>query len=445
MKERRASYLATMREWRESYKEIEGYLWIGFVLRFLSGFTSYSIDSNSMIYITEVFDKSIMEGGGMYSVQSLSDLFLGIPGAILVDWMGASKSLYLGFAMSVLGCLILGFTTDYTIAMYTLNVLLTPSGKFVTFALRIMCSSSTPTSIIRVFIFLHFAHNFGATVASYLSPLMMGDYHHLGMHRFQYMFYINAGVSIIAIPLIFFGVSGYISPAFRRPNLKQIFSDTSFHKLMALSSIFMFVRSVSGNLQTILPVYIKNVYQGSLNYNYVVALDPLVICILTVVSSFYAFGGNVLAYIFAGTIGSALSPFWVSLWRPENSSSWPPYLFIVTHTISEFLYAPQLAALIAVLPPAGSQAFYFAVSSIPAMFGEFFTGIESAYLLKTFCPIPITKNYDYWGLYSCANIWFETSLKCIITPILLFFTYKWFVKPAQSMIVESIEMPEVEN
>jgi hypothetical protein len=222
--------------------------------------------------------------------------------------------------------------------------------------------------------------------------------------------------------------------------------DICFWRAFVMALVFVWVRTMFKHLNSIVPIYMQNLYGPSVNYSFAIGLNPLGIMILIpVVGVVFRKIQNPMPLIMTGTLISALSPLPMLIWRPADRE-WPVWLFISLFTVGEALYSPRVSQLAVSIPPPGNKGLYSALIAFPAVLGTFFSGIQAGYLLDTFCPVAVTTNYDYWAFYSCANLWIFVMAVAMITFVALIFTWSFLwtgvSKPRELLVSSEIEMQE---
>jgi hypothetical protein len=108
------------------------------------------------------------------------------------------------------------------------------------------------------------------------------------------------------------------------------------------------------------------------------------------------------------------------------------------------MFSPLLDMVVNDLAPNDHKAVYRILAGLPHVFGRLFAGVEAGYLLDTFCPSPITENYDHWSTYSCENLWIPVSLFASLTCLLIPLTQPFIQSKHNGMICTRIELDEEE-
>jgi hypothetical protein len=298
------------------------------------------------------------------------------------------------------------------------------------------------------FALLYWSNNFGDWIASLLNPLMT-DFG--GFNQFQFMFLCTAAIAIIALTITLIALwepppiidMEYESVHPTRP-WWHLFWDILFWRAFVMALVFIWVRTMFKHLNSIVPIYMQNLYGPSVNYSFAIGLNPFgILFLIPLVGVVFRNVQNPMPLIMTGTFISAISPIPMLIWRPPGQV-WPVWIFVGLFTIGEALYSPRVSQLAVSIPPAGNKGLYSALIAFPSVLGTFFSGMQAGYLLDRFCPDSVTVNYDYWAWYSCANLWLFVMGVAMITFVALLFTssFLWKGPPDTDLLMDSIEMED---
>jgi len=404
------------------------FAWVAIFLHIFEGWTGYVFDLNSMTFFHQKFSLDVETAGTLFGFQGVCSFLIAIPGGYMIDKKGLRWGLLVGWTAMLLSRLILTFTTDTRVAIVTTLIGVSIGGTFVSICLHLALDLMPEgNSKNTAFNFLYCSNNIGDMLASYTNP-MITDIG--GFNQFQLMFLVSAVLALtgLAITLSFFWEPEHFVPKEipEKMTITSLLYQRQFWKAFALAFIFVGVRSLFRHLNSVIPLYMQNLYGIDVNYSYTIGINPTGITILTpILGIFLRRIHNIVALIFCGTFISALSPLPMILWRPAGNI-WPVNISVMILTMGEAIYSPKLSQLAVSIPPKGQKALYTSLISLPNVFGTFLSGVQSGYLLERFCNEPISVNYDYWGRYSCANLWISVEAVAITTPILLIFTGKYF-------------------
>lgn len=406
------------------------FAWIAILLHVFEGWTSYFFDLNSMTFFHQKFSVDVETAGTLFGIQGVCSFLIAIPGGYLIDRKGLRWGLLVGWTVMLISRLILTFTEDERIAIVTTLIGVSIGGTFVSICLHLALDLMPEgNSKNTAFNFLYCSNNIGDSFASYTNP-MITDIG--GFNQFQLMFLASAFLALtgLAITLAFFWEPESIAVAKEeeKASIVSLIYQKQFWKAFALAFIFVGVRSLFRHLNSVVPLYMQNLYGIDVNYSYTIGINPTGITILTpIFGIFLRKIRNIVALIFCGTFISALSPIPMLVWRPAGNV-WPVNISVMILTLGEAIYSPKLSQLAVSIPPKGQKALYTSLISLPNVFGTFLSGVQSGYLLEKFCNEPVSINYDYWGKYSCANLWLSVEAVAMTTPILLIFTGRFFSK-----------------
>ena len=406
------------------------FAWIAILLHVFEGWTSYFFDLNSMTFFHQKFSVDVETAGTLFGIQGVCAFLIAIPGGYLIDKKGLRWGLLVGWTVMLISRLILTFTEDERIAIVTTLIGVSIGGTFVSICLHLALDLMPEgNSKNTAFNFLYCSNNIGDSLAAYTNP-MITDIG--GFNQFQLMFLVSAFLALtgLAITLTFFWEPGQepLPESQEKSSIVSLIYQKQFWKAFALAFIFVGVRSLFRHLNSVVPLYMQNLYGIDVNYSYTIGINPTGITILTpIFGIFLRRIHNIVALIFCGTFISALSPIPMIIWRPA-ANVWPVNISVMILTLGEAIYSPKLSQLAVSIPPKGQKALYTSLISLPNVFGTFLSGVQSGYLLEKFCNEPVSVNYDYWGKYSCANLWISVEAVAQTTPLLLIFTGRYFSK-----------------
>jgi MFS family permease len=430
------------------------FAWIAILLHTFEGFVGYPVDMDSMPFFHQRLSMSTLQAGKFFGLQGVFALVLAVPAGLIIDRMGLKTALLIGWVAAVVARIILALSSTILVIEATFLFGIGLGGGLLALSLHIVNDRMHPGSSKNMaFALLYWSNNFGDWIASLLNPMMIDVG---GFNQFQFMFLCTAGVAFIALAITLICLwepPAIIDMELESEDLDQsarpwwyLFWDECFWRAFVMALVFVWVRTMFKHLNSIVPIYMQNLYGPSVNYSFAIGLNPLgILFLIPLVGVVFRKVENPMPLIITGTLVSALSPLPMLIWRPVDRE-WPVWLFVGIFTVGEALYSPRVAQLAVSIPPPGNKGLYSALIAFPGVLGTFFSGIQAGYLLDTFCPVSVTANYDYWAFYSCANLWLFVMAVAMITFVALLFTSSFLWQgPApkkQLLIATEIEMEE---
>jgi len=429
---------AIRKSWRHmmrDFRAIPVFAWVSLLLCVLEGFISFAIDLNLMTFFHQKFSLSSQTSGQFFGMQGILALLLTLPGGMIMDKLGTKTTVVAGFTAATVSRLILAFSSSEAVALATLSLGVSLGSGLISLSIWISFDRIPEGSAKNMaFSLLYCSTNLGDVLASWANPKMIDIG---GFNQFQFMFFCTALIALIGlvISLIFLWVPDEEhvitfdkdGEEVKRPGYCDIWREVTFWRALALALVFLPVRTMFRHLNSILPVYMQNLYGPSVDYSFAIGINPLGVIILSPLVGFITRDvTQPLPLIFLGVLICALSPIPMLLWRPA-AEQWPIWLYSGLFTVGEVLYSPKVSQLAVSIPPPEQKGLYSTLIMLPSVLGTLFAGFEAGWLLQNFCPDSVTINYDYWATYSCANLWLGVMSVALITVMLLICTGRFIV------------------
>lgn len=486
-------------DWANDYldaiKKLDYAAWFVIIVSGITGFTSFSIDLDIMDFFKYRLDLSNREAGTLFGAQGIPTLIVGLIASLLIDKLGLKVSLILG---SLFAC-IFGIQLALSDNKFLIETVVSFGLPFASIMLSIPLSISAGRIVASAtkalcFMMQYWANNVGDVIAAFVNPMLKAG---SGLGQFEKVFGLTA-ISYFFLSL--FILVGYKEPPVTKevkdpsnggnlvrvyegdvfldsdvtesseegplvvekdeqleveittprnnsivaktlmPILELVFS-RSLWRCLTLSFVFMWARMPFMHMMTIIPIYMQNIYGLDVNYSLAIATNPeiLTVC-LWLVSVRLSNVKNVFSLMFMGTLVVALSPLPMIFWR--GTSQVPVYLAMTLQTIGEMMFSPLLDMVVNDFAPNDHKALYRILAGLPHVFGRLFAGVEAGFLLDTFCPSPISENYDHWSTYSCANLWIPVSLFALLTPLLIPLAQPFIQSKRSGMICTRSELDD---
>ncbi len=492
---RRFIDLSSVCDWANDYldaiRKLTYIAWLVIIVNGITGFTSFSIDLDMMAFFKYQLDMTNKEAGALFGAQGIPTMLVGIIAGLLVDKLGVKVSLIIGALSATLFGVQLALSDNKLSLELVVSFGLPFAGLMMALPLRIAAGRIVHRATRALcFMLSYWSNNVGDVIAAFLNPLLVAS---SGVGQFEKMFLMTSACHFalaLALMVLFkeppvvvevsqLDDEGNPMKVYAREplstsssegsqnsdaELESIVGETRASKIIAttlmpivnvafsrslwrcliLSFVFMWARMPFMHMMTIVPIYMQNLYGLDVNYSFAIATNPeiLTVC-LWLVSVRLSSVENKYSLMFAGTLFVALSPLPMVIWRGD--SQWPVYLAIALQTVGEMLFSPLLDMIVNELAPEEHKGLYGVLAGLPHVAGRLFAGIEAGYLLDTFCPSPISDNYNHWSAWSCENLWIPVMLFALLTCLFLPIAQPFLESNTQGLICSRTDLDEQIN
>ena len=114
----------------------------------------------------------------------------------------------------------------------------------------------------------------------------------------------------------------------------------------------------------------------------------------------------------AGWLGDLIVHRWLNVTGPANPLYVAIFCFIVLYSFGEVLWSPRIYEYDAAIAPAGREASYMAMTSLPYFFAKCGAGFLSGWLLANYCPET--------GARHPQTMWLIIGAMALVTPLGMF-------------------------
>lgn len=432
-------------------KQFDRNAWLLIFITMLAGFGSFSIELDLMPFFKHRLNLGNKQAGELYGVRGFTSLMVGIPCGIIIDKLGLKISIIIGSVCYAMYSLLLALSDVNLVDELVVAFGLTSAGILYSNPIQLLMGRIFD-DVIRLmgFNLLYWSDNVGDMIASYVNPFMasangLGDYELVFL--VVALFYIlcavistiflrepppvikvenigNPGEKILAYEVKELSdeeetatVTSEVTISSRLKPLLSLLLSRSLWRCLALSFVFTPTRMMFRDMTSLIPIYMQNIYGLDVNYSFAIGINPTLLAIfLLPYLGWTRKASNIPTMLFIGTLLVSLSPLPMIFARGSANES-PVWISIAILTVAEMIFSPLLNMFAVSLLPKGHEAVGMVLTGLPHVLGTMISGTMSGYLLDTFCPDPITLNYDHWAFYSCENMWVVVALRSFVTPV----------------------------
>ncbi|OEU17841.1 MFS general substrate transporter [Fragilariopsis cylindrus CCMP1102] len=401
-----------------------------YFLKFLDSYSYFSFSIILTLFLSDHFDYTDIEAGTIYGVWGMMITVYGFLTGFIVDNLGVSKSLKIGYGLSliarigILFCISkwwLLFHLYFTLPLGNcmgIPVLMTGIRRYTTTQNRALNNNShshltngdgdgiilqeaisSPSS--KKFIT---APGTGTTITT--NGNGNGDN--------------NGGRGESNNVTIFQPKTG--SPY---KILSDVFHSSSFRRYLVVILIMINVRQIFRHLDATWPKYMIREFGPNVAKGTIYAINPILIIILVPIISATTAHIDPLVMIHYGSYISAISVFFLVL----STSIWSSICFIIVLSIGEATWSPRLNDYTVSVSEEGREGTYMALSSAPLFLAKLPVGILSGVLLQKYCPETLEAGEAGEVVQRHSRImWFIIGSLTATSPILLTCCWKYVSK-----------------
>jgi dipeptide/tripeptide permease len=348
-------------------------------------------------------------------VISISTVFLGP----VVDRLGVRRAIVLGFALSLAGRVVLAaapaLPASWFVAWSALAIMALPEGAVTSAIYAGVKQSTTKETSSLGYALLYAFFNGGIVAESFVSALVRqrhgpdGVYWMLAALPAAYLV-----VNLVAFP------RGFGDPV---PRARQEGAGrTSWRDAPIANGRFLYfvfallaVRTLFAHQWLTMPDYVVRAYPASVGarFEWVVALNPLIILVGTPLLALLTKKVDVLTVMIGGTLVSASSPL-LLVAGPQLALLLASQ---VVFSVGEAIWSSRFYEWVAETAPPDRVGAYMGVSTIPWFLAKTTTGLYSGEMLARFCPPR--------GPQHTGAMWLVYSSIALLSPIALFVARGW--------------------
>jgi POT family proton-dependent oligopeptide transporter len=425
-------------------------LFKAYLLKFLDSFSYFSFSLIFTLFLTADFGYSDVLAGTIYGAWGAAVTLFGLLTGVIVDSLGVSTSLRIGFALQLLGKCILFYTTSRTILLLAMCVL--SFGGCLGIPVLSIGIRRYTTKKNRGFAFglfyviMNVAALISGPVVDYCTIIVKGESVAVDKNRISEA-YANSetiewsltGYRVIVLLGILTNILACIitftikeikvndpgvddagedkasntvkefqpDKSNKYEIIKETLQSSNFWKFLCVIMITLNVRMIFRHLDATLPKYMIREFGENVAKGTIYSINPLLIIILVPIVTAATSDVDPLVMIHHGCYISAASVFALAI-----STSIPSCIIFVTMlSIGEAVWSPRLYDYTCSVAKEGREGTYMALSSAPLFLVKLPVGMMSGYLLQKYCPEE--------GPRESRLMWLIIGLTTAVSPILL--------------------------
>mmetsp|Transcript_34991 Transcript_34991/g.42228 ORF Transcript_34991/g.42228 Transcript_34991/m.42228 type:complete len:566 (-) Transcript_34991:123-1820(-) len=196
-----------------------------------------------------------------------------------------------------------------------------------------------------------------------------------------------------------------------RKILGEIWKSPSFRRYLLVVVILLNVRQIFRHLDATWPKYMVREFGPNVPKGTIYDINPALIIILVPIVSATTAHIDPLVMIHIGTYISAASVFFLAM----STTIWSSCIFMVLLSIGEAIWSPRLNDYTVSVAEEGREGTYMALSSAPLFLAKLPVGILGGFLLEKFCP----KNLEEGEERHSRIMWLIIGLLTATSPVLM--------------------------
>mmetsp|Transcript_2810 Transcript_2810/g.3308 ORF Transcript_2810/g.3308 Transcript_2810/m.3308 type:complete len:505 (+) Transcript_2810:168-1682(+) len=435
-------------------------LWKAYTLKFLDSYSYFSFSVIMTLFLSEDFGYSDLQAGTIYGAWGALVTLFGLSSGVIIDKLGVSVSLKLGFLISFIAkCVI--FITASRIQLLLGIALLSFGGCLGIPVLAVGIRRYTTTenrgfAFGLFYVIMNFAALLSGPTVDFCT-ILYGDAEkkdeghndrfleegqevpewHLSGYRLVVLIGIIANViaclvtlSVKEIKVVSSTVmeseindqenkngtnqnrtaatqSFQVSDASAMQILRETMTSPDFWRFLVVCMITLNIRMIFRHLDATLPKYMMREFGENVPKGTIYAINPALIMILVPLITAATSKVDPLIMIHHGCYISAFSVFFLVI----STSITGCVLFVVVLSIGEAIWSPRLYDYTMQIAKEGREGTYMALSSAPLFLAKLPVGMMSGYLLQKYCPEEGPRNSKL--------MWLIIGLTTASSPVLL--------------------------
>jgi proton-dependent oligopeptide transporter, POT family len=434
----------------QSLKGSPSELYKAYALKFLDSYSYFSFSIVFTLFLSQDFGFSDVQAGALYGLWGALVTLYGLLVGTLVDNMGVSRSLQLGFALSLLARVCIVFTTSKTMLLLHLCGTL-PMGNCLGIPVLTTGIRRYTNDNARGFAFglFYVIMNVAALLSGPVVDVLTIRYKEAGEEQEQavnedgssqhvwrltsyraiiltgiFANFIACGITFtmreikVEVPNAVPNSTGRVA-AFSprggtfRQILSETFASSSFRRFLLVCLITLNVRMIFRHLDATLPKYMMREFGDDVPKGTIYSINPALIIILVPLVSAATTTVDPLVMIHIGSYVSAASVFALAV----STSISACIVFVTILSVGEALWSPRLYDYAMSICPEGREGTYMALSNAPLFLAKLPVGLLSGILLQTYCPSE--------GERHSKTMWLIIGLMTASSPVLMTVCWKY--------------------
>jgi len=432
-------------------------LWKCYLLKFFDSYSYFSFSLIFTLFLSSDFGFSDVSAGTLYGAWGALITLFGLLTGVFIDTLGVSKSLRLGFAVSLLArCMI--FLTNSRVFLY-ISVCVLSFGNclgipVLTVGIRRYTTESNQGFAFGLFyVVMNIAALLSGPMVDFCTILYKGgnDEDDVGVNEWKFSGYrlviLSGIVANVAACVVSFTIKEInVVESFKHEEepqaedcpdhdpesssvksfqpttdgackiLKETIRNKNFWRFLAVCMITLNIRMIFRHLDATLPKYMVREFGENVPKGTVYSINPALIIILVPLITAATNKVDPLVMIHYGSYVSAASVFFLA----ASTSITSCVLFVTMLSIGEAMWSPRLNDYTMQMCEEGKEGTYMALSSAPLFLVKLPVGFMSGYLLEKYCPED--------GPRESRLMWLIIGMTTATSPFLLTFFWSYLSK-----------------
>lgn len=413
-------------------------IWFIYGLKFLEATAYFSASFILVKFLSEEVGMSDVDAGWVYGAWGMMVSVFGMMLGFAVDNLGVRKSLIAGGLILFISRLTMMFGTTQTVILAVLLVVYPLGAAFAipvqTLALRRYTDERTQKFAFSLF---YVVMNVSAAAAAFLingvRNLTEDGLELSGTHFTMYRVVLFMGVLCTgaALGLIFLvreirtSRDGSHSVQQFTPQegsawtiMQETFAEGKFWRFVAVTVIFIGVRSNFTHMDATLPKYSTREFGEDFPYELLMSINPVAIIFLVPTFTYITdkLNLNFAQVLIIGSIISGISPIFCVM----STSVWATVMWLLLLSVGEAIWSPKLIEFSISIAPEGREGTYLSLSQAPLFLAKLPIGGLSGWLLQTYEPEK--------GDHNPRMMWFIICLTTLLPSLILILCRPFLIK-----------------
>merc|ERR1719161_2144982 len=389
-------------------------------------------------WLSEELDMSDMDAGWIYGAWGMMVSVFGMLLGFVVDNLGVRKSLVSGGLILLVSRIILAGASS-RLQVLAMLLVLYPLGASLaipvqTLALRRYTDERTQKFAFSLF---YVVMNVSAASAAFLingvRNLTEDGLELSGTHFTMYRVVLFMGVLCTgaALGLIFLvreirtSRDGTHSVQQFTPQegsawtiMQETFAEGKFWRFVAVTVIFIGVRSNFTHMDATLPKYSTREFGEDFPYELLMPINPVAIIFLVPTFTYITdkLNLNFAQVLIIGSIISGISPIFCVM----STSVWATVMWLLLLSVGEAIWSPKLIEFSISIAPEGREGTYLSLSQAPLFLSKLPIGGFSGWLLETYLPDNGERNPQM--------MWFIITMTTLLPSLILILCRPFLIK-----------------
>eukprot|EP00531_Pseudo-nitzschia_arenysensis_P001691 CAMPEP_0116142860 /NCGR_PEP_ID=MMETSP0329-20121206/15134_1 /TAXON_ID=697910 /ORGANISM="Pseudo-nitzschia arenysensis, Strain B593" /LENGTH=527 /DNA_ID=CAMNT_0003638125 /DNA_START=162 /DNA_END=1742 /DNA_ORIENTATION=+ len=193
--------------------------------------------------------------------------------------------------------------------------------------------------------------------------------------------------------------------------LSEIWKSPSFRRYLLVVLIMLNVRQIFRHLDATWPKYMVREFGPDVPKGTLYSINPILIIVLVPIVSAVTAHIDPLVMIHVGSYVSAASVFFLAV----STTIWSSCVFMVLLSVGEAIWSPRLNDYTVSVSEEGREGTYMALSSAPLFLAKLPVGILSGVLLQKYCPETLEEGEERHS----RMMWLIVGLLTATSPVFL--------------------------